>query len=132
MYWFLTNENAFFIADPCHDNPCSNGGTCSIGEDNKEKCDCAPGFNGDHCENGKYSNSTQCLLFLQWLLYVWNSRSFHIIIIFQIIKELVCNPPCMNGGKCAEDHNENLVCFCKPGYSGIQCEHSKSCIHISS
>ena len=61
-------------------------------------------------------------------IYDWNSRSFHIIIIFQIISELVCNPPCMNDGKCAADHNGNQVCFCKPGYSGIQCEHSKSCI----
>ena len=38
----------------------------------------------------------------------------------------------MNEGKCAADHNGNQVCFCKPGYSGIQCEHSKSCIHITS
>ena len=64
--------------------------------------------------------------------YFRNSISFHIIIIFQFITELVCNPPCMNEGKCAEDHNGNRVCFCKPGYSGIQCEHSKSCIHLSS
>ena len=37
----------------------------------------------------------------------------------------VCNPPCLNKGVCDEDHNGNLVCFCPPGYSGIQCEHSK-------
>ena len=39
--------------------------------------------------------------------------------------EIICDPPCMNDGKCSEDHNGNYVCFCKPGYSGVQCEHSK-------
>ena len=48
----ILKRNWLTLADPCHENPCLNGGTCSVGEDSQEQCVCAPGYNGDHCENG--------------------------------------------------------------------------------
>ncbi len=36
-----------------------------------------------------------------------------------------CDPMCLNGGICAEDHSGNEICFCPPGYSGNQCEYGK-------
>ena len=38
-----------------------------------------------------------------------------------------CDPPCQNGGACAEDKNNpgNLICYCPSGYSGEACEYSK-------
>ena len=45
----------FVAANPCHSNPCKNGGTC--GEDPKSpgqfQCSCSPGFGGATCEIGK-------------------------------------------------------------------------------
>ncbi|XP_060586454.1 uncharacterized protein LOC132742145 [Ruditapes philippinarum] len=38
--------------DDCADNPCLNGGVCADGIDNF-KCTCAPGFDGNTCENAK-------------------------------------------------------------------------------
>ena len=52
-----------------------------------------------------------------------NMNIFRVKTLYNFL-EIECDPSCMNGGVCDVDHNGNLVCFCPPGYSGIQCEHS--------
>ena len=38
--------------NPCWpDNPCINGGTCIIVNENDWKCECPPGYSGAQCEN---------------------------------------------------------------------------------
>ena len=46
MYYFLD------IGNDCYPNPCQNGGACTDGA-NTYTCECAEGFNGTNCENGK-------------------------------------------------------------------------------
>ena len=38
--------------NPCTNNPCKNGGTCTVTEDDSYSCQCAEGFYGDSCEKG--------------------------------------------------------------------------------
>ena len=39
--------------DECASNPCSNNGTC-VDLLNDFYCNCSAGFNGSHCEIGKW------------------------------------------------------------------------------
>ena len=38
--------------NPCTNNPCKNGGTCTVTGDDSYSCQCAEGFYGDSCEKG--------------------------------------------------------------------------------
>ena len=40
--------------DECSSNPCQNGATCDD-QTNMYMCNCAAGFEGDHCQTGKFS-----------------------------------------------------------------------------
>lgn len=44
--------------DDCTASSCKNGATCLDGV-NSFNCQCAKGYYGDKCENGKSSSSTQ-------------------------------------------------------------------------
>ena len=39
--------------DECSSDPCQNGGTCEDGV-NEYTCQCATGYTGTNCENGKH------------------------------------------------------------------------------
>ena len=41
--------------DDCDGITCQNGGTC-IDAVNAYSCNCAPGYDGDHCENGNFKD----------------------------------------------------------------------------
>ena len=43
-----------FDQNPCWpENPCYNGGTCKIVDENNWKCECPPGYSGTQCEMSK-------------------------------------------------------------------------------
>ncbi|KAL3068171.1 hypothetical protein niasHS_015774 [Heterodera schachtii] len=78
----------------CAKNPCLNGGTC---EDlwNAMRCQCAPGFEGEHCE----VNRDEC-----------ESQDGHAI--------------CAPNGKCVDLPN-GFRCACAAGFSGPKCTHAE-------
>ena len=39
--------------DECEVNPCENGGTCVNSPPGSYTCNCAEGYKGDHCQEGK-------------------------------------------------------------------------------
>ena len=41
------------IVNPCTNNPCQNGGTCTVAGDDTYSCSCVEGFEGDNCETGR-------------------------------------------------------------------------------
>lgn len=38
--------------NPCTNQPCKNGGSCTVTADESYTCHCAEGFYGDSCEKG--------------------------------------------------------------------------------
>jgi len=44
------------VENPCHSEPCSNSGTCTVVDAaaGTRKCDCPLGFIGDSCEFREY------------------------------------------------------------------------------
>ena len=56
------------MVDVCHDNPCGNGGTCSVSPQGSILCACVSGWEGRLCEEssddcvGHYcKNSAACV-----------------------------------------------------------------------
>ena len=45
--------------DECQTNPCQNGGSC-VNLKGSYRCDCAKGFTGKHCEQGKRPAAHSC------------------------------------------------------------------------
>ena len=39
--------------DECKDDPCENGGTCVNSPPGSYTCNCAEGYKGGHCQEGK-------------------------------------------------------------------------------
>ena len=45
----------YITVNPCTNNPCKNGGTCTVNGDDSYSCQCAEGFEGADCEKRKQS-----------------------------------------------------------------------------
>lgn len=110
----------------CYPNPCLNGGLCDQ-KNGTVLCECQDGFYGEHCENFDKCRVTVCLH--QGICRLvddepvcdctphWEGDQCQI--------EITCDPdPCMNGGSCGKDRFGDKICYCPPGYTGKQCEHS--------
>ena len=67
MYHCVCWESQYYVSDTddCSGVDCQNGGTC-VDDVNGYACNCAPGYEGDHCETGKFSKNS-------WIL---QSKSF--------------------------------------------------------
>ena len=48
---------------------------------------------------------------------------------FFFTEPFACLPtsPCMNGGSCYDDRDENYYCECPTGFTGTNCENSEYC-----
>ena len=40
------------LVNPCTNNPCQNGGVCTVTGDDSYSCKCADGYYGQTCEKG--------------------------------------------------------------------------------
>ena len=49
----LVNAVLFYVLEICPNDFCQNAGTCRESTTQNFECDCAPGFSGDNCQNGK-------------------------------------------------------------------------------
>ncbi|XP_018497663.1 protein crumbs homolog 2 [Galendromus occidentalis] len=57
------SETTSLPPDPCENNPCKNGGTCSPLDDFSEyQCICPPGFRGGQCEGVLLVDSPAALI----------------------------------------------------------------------
>ncbi len=46
-----TDPSVLSKCNICFTYPCANGGTCQLTGFKKYKCQCAPGYHGDHCDD---------------------------------------------------------------------------------
>ncbi|XP_046564693.1 protein jagged-1b-like, partial [Haliotis rubra] len=105
----------------CTGDPCKNGGTCSVVGDSFE-CACAPGWDGDTCEdvsckNNPCLNEGTCAVDSSNIVCTcapgWDGDT---------CEDVSCkNNPCLNEGTCAVD-SSNIVCTCAPSWDGDTCE----------
>lgn len=54
MFKYFSYDLPIIEIDECGSNPCLNGGLCFNDESDGYTCECTPGYNGIHCENGEY------------------------------------------------------------------------------
>ncbi|XP_046472081.1 sushi, von Willebrand factor type A, EGF and pentraxin domain-containing protein 1 isoform X1 [Neodiprion pinetum] len=116
--------------DPCHKNPCHNGGKCvPVGSD--FKCECIGDFIGSKCEiRPNPCDSLPCLNEGQCIALdgIKNSiehkclckSGFTGINCETYIDECSTNP-CRNGGSCISTEVD-YKCICKNGFEGDNCE----------
>lgn len=88
--WFISSQ---MYLDPCSNNPCQNGGTCSDALGGAFTCSCTGSYTGSTCETP--IDSFPC-----------NSSPCHHGAI------------CVN----SENATNGYECFCPNGYSGVHCE----------
>ena len=95
---------------PCANQEiCLNSGICYIISDTVE-CICSEGYTGEFCENSTEPVPTTASLIVSG-----------------------CLPsPCLNGGTCVTQTNGQFFgCFCKTGYTGVNCENTKNTTQTS-
>uniref|UniRef100_A0A672LG93 Neurogenic locus notch homolog protein 2-like n=1 Tax=Sinocyclocheilus grahami TaxID=75366 RepID=A0A672LG93_SINGR len=109
-------------------NPCTNGGKCSLLPNDQYKCQCARGWTGQHCEQEDTCLSSPCA----------NGGICHAL----PNREFSCNcPPGYHGPHCLNDTDEcafssslcknegvclnipgSYRCNCQPSFTGLHCE----------
>uniref|UniRef100_A0A914XAB6 Uncharacterized protein n=1 Tax=Plectus sambesii TaxID=2011161 RepID=A0A914XAB6_9BILA len=121
------------IIDPCKDQPCKNGGSCSELEiaskesaeefgDENYFCTCQEGWTGQNCEDKDFCLNHKCDHG-----HCRNGASNYTCECTDKFVGKLCNrkcPPdsCENEGKCVEKSNGELGCACIPGTTGARCE----------
>lgn len=50
-----------FVATPCSNDPCLNGGTCTV-EGSAFRCSCTPRYTGNSCEGWPLTYNTLALI----------------------------------------------------------------------
>ncbi|KAK7501348.1 hypothetical protein BaRGS_00007473 [Batillaria attramentaria] len=88
------------MRDWCHSDPCHNGATCS-NEDSGFHCQCAPGFQGEQCDQGHPPTTPATTAVDSTTMRNWCHSS-----------------PCHNGATCTNT-DSGFQCQCAPGFRGI-------------
>ncbi|XP_054717746.1 neurogenic locus notch homolog protein 1-like [Uloborus diversus] len=137
-----TTEPRMPDVSPCSLRPCKNNGSCSDDENDPYlfTCTCRPGFSGlrcgvqdfcsvsekgELCRNGQCvyspdgkSRSCRCYPFMYWNETFQECRD----------QQPPCFPnPCMNGGTCQKESEDEYRCHCKVGYEGSKCDVKNEC-----
>lgn len=89
-------KNFFFLANPCYNQICRNGGSCTINSNTTSisvRCICSNLYTGQYCETSIYTPAQLAA---------------------------TCASTCLNGGTCA-----NGICICTSQYVGPSCQYSK-------
>ena len=100
------------VGDPCADNPCLNGASCTPNSLGGFTCQCPPGYSGLRCEDSK--------------TYRYVFFSYCMLDILLLLVDPCASQPCMNQGSCVRE-NGGFRCVCPPGYSGSRCEIRDAC-----
>ncbi|CAH3123723.1 unnamed protein product, partial [Pocillopora meandrina] len=129
--------------NPCTNNPCQNGGDCTVTGDDSYSCKCPDGYYGESCEKGlpcvpgKKTDDPQgrCWVFpfeyggvtYQSCTNGWCSFDE----VYQGNWANCVNPctnnPCQNGGDCTVTGDDSYSCKCPDGYYGESCEKVSPC-----
>ena len=103
---FSTSHNTVVCSPPCQ-----NGGTCT-----EHGCDCPTGYTGRAC-SGNSSRKTLTLLVHRVITILCSAAS--------------CFPHCINGQCTIPRVGQRGVCVCDPGWTGEDCNESKTWIWLS-
>ena len=109
----------------CDSNPCSNGGTCSIGGDGSTVCTCVPGYSGSDCsesicDDAPCQNGGTCSVAIGGSSVCACAAGYS----GPTCTASDCDSnPCLFGGSCSIGEDGSTVCTCLSGYSGATCEN---------
>ncbi|CAP35870.2 Protein CBG18408 [Caenorhabditis briggsae] len=113
------------ISEKCQDNPCENGGRCSV-QKGKIRCQCGAGYTGQNCteidkciENECENNSTCFNDKRSPVGYSCKCQNGTVGKLCEIQCPL---DQCENGGKCYLNTFGKIGCKCLPGTTGRRCE----------
>jgi len=132
--WVGTNCDTY---DYCSNYTCSSNGLCVNNkppDDPGAHCNCHPGYFGDHCEytNPCIESPNPCHNGGTCIFDVENPPNITCLCDPRYEGERceierVCDPPCQNGGVCAEYDDgvdgDGEICLCPNGYFGDACEN---------
>ena len=111
--------------DECGSNPCTNGGTCTDG-DNAYTCACDAGHSGDNCEAvvdpctpNPCQNSGTCSAGDDGAAACTCADGYFGDLCDTNVDECE-SAPCENGGECTDGVNA-YTCACADGYGGTNC-----------
>ncbi|XP_078377926.1 uncharacterized protein LOC144661094 isoform X1 [Oculina patagonica] len=134
--------------NPCTNNPCKNGATCTVTGDDTYSCQCPDGFNGQNCETkipcppGKKTDNAQgrCCAFpfvyggvtYDSCTKVAHSRLWCSLTAKYSGQWANCvnpctNNPCKNGGTCTVTGDDIYYCQCPDGFEGNNCDTKIPC-----
>ena len=134
--------------DDCASTPCQNSGTCTDGV-NEYTCTCVTGYTGSNCEISRSHSHLQYCKIIHSVFH-YHVKPFSVLsldflsVTSRTMFPYICSffeyyflpdiddcasSPCQNSGTCTDGVNE-YTCTCVTGYTGSNCEISRSHSHL--